>query len=327
LQRLNQPLKLDGVMIRNRVFAAPMSGVSDLPFRQRAWQAGAGMVVSEMVTSGELGNGHQASLRRLKHEGAGLCVVQLAGCRADWMAQAARIAVDEGADIVDINMGCPAKKVTGGLSGAALMRDLPHALSLIAAVVEAVPVPVTLKMRLGWDDTLCNAPALARHAEQAGVKMITVHGRTRMQLYTGRADWQAVYAVRDAISVPLVVNGDIETREDALRAMEVSGADAVMIGRAGYGRPWAAGEIAGYAPPRDLPAYILGHYEAMLEHYGEHTGMRHARKHLDWYLQRHRAGRYTMEERAALMTATDSGGVKARLEEIFARKQENSAVA
>ncbi|AQS41760.1 MAG: tRNA-dihydrouridine synthase [Candidatus Tokpelaia hoelldobleri] len=313
--------------IRNRIFAAPMSGVSDLPFRQRAWQAGAGMVVSEMVASGELGNGHKASLRRLKHEATGPCVVQLAGCRADWMAQAARIAVDEGADVVDINMGCPAKKVIGGLSGAALMRDVPHALSLIEAVVKAVPVPVTLKMRLGWDETMQNAPALAWQAEQAGVKMITVHGRTRMQLYTGKADWQAVRAVREAISVPLVVNGDIKSREDAVRAMDISGADAVMIGRASYGRPWAAGEIAGHALPCDLSAYILAHYEAMLEYYGEHTGMRHARKHLDWYLQRHCAGRYTAEERTALVTATDIPVVKALLEKIFARRQENSRVA
>lgn len=317
---LNRPLAVDNVVLRNRVLLAPMSGVSDLPFRQLAWEAGAGMTVSEMVASNALNHGRAESLRRLESDGIPLCVVQLAGCRPQWMAEAARIAVDAGAGMIDINMGCPAKKVIGGYSGSALMRDPALAISLVEAVVQAVTVPVTLKMRLGWDETCLNASELARRAQDAGVKMITVHGRTRMQLYSGKADWHAVRAVREHISVPFVINGDIATREDALRAMKISDADAVMTGRASYGQPWLAGEIAGNRPPKQILDYVLAHYEAMLAHYGAANGMRHARKHLDWYLQRHCRGLYSADERTAIMTGTIPSEVRNRLGEIFARR-------
>jgi nifR3 family TIM-barrel protein len=235
---LDQPLSIGGVALANRVFLAPMSGVSDLPFRRRAAEAGAGMVVSEMVASAELCNRHRESLLRLSGEGLGTHVVQLAGREAHWMGEAAKIAEGEGADIIDINMGCPAKKVTGGYSGSALMRDLDHAMTLIEATVNAVNVPVTLKMRLGWDEKSINAPELARRAESVGVAMVTVHGRTRCQFYEGKADWDAIRAVRDVIRIPLVANGDVVCRGDAEEILRRSGADAVMVGRASYGQPW-----------------------------------------------------------------------------------------
>ena len=197
--------------MRNRVVLAPMSGVSDLPFRRIAAAHGAGMVVTEMVASKELVGNARESLERLKGEGIAPHVVQLAGREAHWMAEAAKIAEGAGADVIDINMGCPAKKVTGGYSGSALMRDPAHALTLIEATVKAVRVPVTLKMRLGWDENSINAPEIARAAEAAGIRLVTIHGRTRMQFYEGRADWSAIRAVREAISIPLIANGDVET--------------------------------------------------------------------------------------------------------------------
>ncbi len=295
---LSQPLTIGGATVPNRVFMAPMSGVSDKPMRDRAIGHGAGLVVSEMVASTGLVLGSRESARRIARGNAPVHLVQLAGREASWMGEAARIAEGEGADIVDINMGCPAKKVIGGYSGSALMRDLDHALTLIDATVNAVKVPVTLKMRLGWDRASMNAPELARRAVDAGVRMITVHGRTRDQFYEGRADWQAIRAVREAIAtnVPLVANGDGETAADALAMVEASGADAVMIGRAHYGQPWIAGQFAaelGAASPRHgrpdaagLAAYILDHHAAMLALYGERQGLRHARKHLGWYMAR-----------------------------------------
>lgn len=227
------------------------------------------------------------------------------------MAEAARIAADHGADMIDINMGCPAKKVTGGYSGSALMRDPDHALSLIEATVKAVSIPVTLKMRLGWDEHSINAPDIARRAEAAGVRMITIHGRTRMQFYTGRADWDAIRAVRDVISVPLVANGDVDTREDALSILSRSGADAVMVGRASQGRPWLAGLLAGAcsAPStNEICAIVGGHYAEMLDFYGTAAGLRHARKHIGWYLARH-APDLEPASRAALLMSEDPASV------------------
>lgn len=247
LEKLAHPLNIGGVQIRNRVFLAPMSGVTDEPFRRRAYRHGAGLVVSEMVASGELARGREGFDLRIRHSGLPVHMVQLAGREAAHMAEAARIAEGEGADIIDINMGCPAKKVTGGYAGSALMRDLDHALALIDAVIDAVAVPVTVKMRLGWDEDALNAPALARRAEQAGVKMVTVHGRTRCQFYNGRADWPAIRRVRETISIPLVANGDVASAADAAAILEQSGADAVMVGRAHYGAPWTAGAIAAAA--------------------------------------------------------------------------------
>ncbi|WP_183650651.1 tRNA dihydrouridine synthase DusB [Brucella daejeonensis] len=320
---LNQPLSIGGVTLPNRVFLAPMSGVSDLPFRRRAAEAGAGMVVSEMVASAELCNRHRESMLRLSGEGLGTHVVQLAGREARWMGEAAKIAEGEGADIIDINMGCPAKKVTGGYSGSALMRDLDHAMTLVEATIAAVKVPVTLKMRLGWDEASINAPELARRAEDAGIAMVTVHGRTRCQFYEGCADWDAIGAVRDAVTIPLVANGDVASRRDAEEILRRSGADAVMVGRASYGQPWLAGAIAGsdFAPHcrKGILQYIIRHYEDMLEHYGSVTGVRHSRKHLGWYLDRHAGGTVSSAEKAQVMTLTDKRSVVAALTRIFTR--------
>ena len=294
---LAQPLDVGGVTICNRVFLAPMSGVTDLPFRERAYAHGAGLVVSEMVASGELAKGRGDTVRRIRRAGNVTHVVQLAGREAAAMVEAARIAEGEGADIVDINMGCPAKKVTGGYCGSALMRDLDQAVSLIDAVIGAISRPVTVKMRLGWDDDSRNAPELARRAEQSGVRMVTVHGRTRCQFYEGRADWPAIAAVRAAVTISLVANGDVASPADAARILQQSGADAVMVGRASYGAPWKAGMIAACAagheasPPASgselLADYVAEHYYDMLSFYGVESGVRQARKHLGWYLDRH----------------------------------------
>jgi nifR3 family TIM-barrel protein len=277
----------------NRVILAPMSGITDAPFRRLTERLGAGLVVSEMTACAGLVRGEREAAVRSEGRGVGIHVVQLAGCEAHWIAEGARIAEAQGADIVDINMGCPSKQVTNGAAGSALMRDLDHALTLIDAVIGAVKIPVTLKMRLGWDADTINAPALARRAEAAGVAMITVHGRTRCQFYTGSADWPAIRAVKQAVNVPVVVNGDVRTFDDAVRALELSGADAVMIGRGAQGRPWFPGQVARFlasgvregAP--DLAqqfAYITALYDELIEHHGVRIGRRHARKHLGWAL-------------------------------------------
>jgi len=339
LAALARPLNIGGLQLRNRVLAAPMSGVSDLPFRQRAWGGGAGLAVAEMAASSLLaqqsgGAAEAETLRRLQTGtqagGADFAAVQLAGREPRAMAEAARRAEGAGARLIDINMGCPAKKLAlknGGQAacGAALMRDEPLALRIIAAVAAAVSCPVSVKMRLGWDEQNRNAARLAHGAEQAGAAMITVHARTREQFYRGKADWAAARAVRAAISVPLIINGDIADSSSAAQAMAQSGADGVMIGRASYGRPWLAGELAGHKPPADIPAYIIEHYRDMLAHYGIARGLRHARKHLDWYLQRHADGLYSAEERAALMAVEEPAETEAMLAAIFARREGEAA--
>jgi tRNA-dihydrouridine synthase B len=324
-------LKIGDITLANRVFLAPMSGVTDAPFRRLTAALGAGLVVSEMTASDDLAHGKPMSRLRCEAAGIGPHVVQLAGCEAHWMAEGARISESAGADVIDINMGCPARHVTGGQSGSALMRDLDHAVKLIEATIAAVRVPVTLKMRLGWDDRSLNAGELARRAEAAGVQMVTVHGRTRCQFYKGDADWRAVRAVRDAISVPLVINGDITSFENAVTALEVSGADAVMIGRGVQGQPWLPGQIArrlegGIAESAPSLAEQLKHvgalYDEICSHYGLRIGLRHARKHLGWALdiaaQYSRAPAATLKSwRQKILTSDEPSSVHRSLQNAF----------
>lgn len=331
LRNLQSSLSVGNLRVPNRVILAPMSGITDAPFRRLVEKLGAGLVVSEMTASDALVEGCRDAILRAEGQGGGIHVVQLAGCEPHWMAEGARIAEAAGAAVIDINMGCPAKHVANKQSGSALMRDLDHALSLIEATVGAVALPVTLKMRLGWDHGTINAPELARRAEAAGVRMITVHGRTRNQFFSGRSDWAAIRAVRDAISIPLVANGDIRNFDDIDSALKISGADAVMVGRAAQGRPWLPGQFARYlttgvraAPPPLAVQFslIAALYEEMLSHHGLRIGLRHARKHLGWALDAAAATAGVAFEtlkrwRGAVLTSENPADARARLAEAY----------
>jgi nifR3 family TIM-barrel protein len=289
-------LRIGDIEIPGAVLIAPMTGVTDLPFRRAASRLGAAYVATEMVACADLAKGRPDVVRRAAvGDGLNLMVVQLVGREAGWIAAGARLAEAAGADVIDLNMGCPAKEVTGFLAGSALMRDLDHAESLIRAAVDATRRPVTLKMRLGWDDASKNAPELAWRAERAGVKAVTIHGRTRQQFYNGAADWSAVAAVKAATKLPVIVNGDIVDTASARLALALSGADALMIGRGIYGRPWlargiqdelASGRCAAEPDADTRLGIVLDHFRDSLAFYGDVSGLRVFRKHLGWYIER-----------------------------------------
>lgn len=318
-------IQIGDITLENPVILAPMSGVTDLPFRQLVKKFGVGLVVSEMVASRAMIAESRQSLQKsaIMQDDATAACVQLAGCEPEVIALAAQMNEDMGAKIIDLNFGCPAKKVVGGYSGSALMRDELLAAKILEATVKAVKIPVTLKMRLGWDDDTKNAPTLAKIAENAGIKMITVHGRTRCQFYTGKADWNFIKNVKDIVKIPVVANGDITSLSKAKECLNVSGADGIMIGRGVYGKPWFISQVWHYLktgqelndPTISVQLEtILNHYDAIIEYYGHETGVKLARKHLGWYS----SGKPNSGEfRCLINSLNDAAEVKSRVAEFY----------